>query len=182
VLIASIFSLAGMTAFAPLYARELGMDGAGLVFALNAVVVVTIRLVGRRIPDRVGPRRTAVLAVAVAAVGLAIVALIRSPAGLYAGALVLGVGQALTFPALMTLVVSEAPPAERSSAVGSFSACADLGYAIAAVSLGVVAAAVGYAGVFAVAAVVVCIGLVPLARMRPRPFVTATPAAVDAPP
>jgi MFS family permease len=182
VIIASIFGFAGMTAFAPLYARELGLDGAGLVFALNAVVVVTIRSLGRRIPDRVGPRRTAVFAIAVAAVGLAVIASVRSPAGLYLGTAILAIGQALTFPALMTLVVSEAPPAERSSAVGSFSACADLGYAIGAVSLGAVAATVGYAGVFAVAAVVVSTGLVPLLRMRPRGLAPAPAAAVDAPP
>jgi MFS family permease len=182
VLIASIFGLASMTAFAPLYARSLGLDGAGLVFALNAIVVVAIRSVGRRIPDRAGPRGTAVFAVVITAVGLAIVASIRSPAGLYAGTVVLAVGQALTFPALMTLVVSAAPPAERSSAVGSFSACADLGYAIGAVSMGVVAAAIGYSGVFAVAACVVAIGLVPLSRMgRPR-LMPAAAAAVDAPP
>jgi MFS family permease len=182
VLIVSIFGLASMTAFAPLYARELGLDGAGLVFALNAVVVLTIRSVGRRIPDRAGPRPTAMFAILVAAVGLTIVASVRSPAGLYAGVAVLAIGQALTFPALMTLVVSTAPPAERSSAVGSFSAFADLGYAIGAVSLGAVAAAVGYAGVFAVAAAVVVTGLVPLVRMRPHPVTSTAAAAVDAPP
>jgi MFS family permease len=182
VLIVAIFGFAAMTTFATLYARELGLDGAGLVFALNAVVVVILRSVGRRIPDRAGPRRTAVISILIAVCGLAVIATVRSPAGLYLGTAVLAVGQALSFPALMTLVVATAPAAERSSAVGSFSACADLGYALGAISLGVVASVVGYAGVFAVAACVVATGLVPLARMRVHVRTPATAAAVDAPP
>jgi len=181
VLVLSMIGFAGMAAFAPLYARELGLSGAGPVFALNAVIVIAIRSVGRRIPDRFGPRRTATVAMALAATGFAVIAIADSPAGLYAGTAVLGCGQALVFPALMMVVVARAPAAQRSSAVGSFTAAADVGYAIGAISLGAVAGAAGYRAVFVVAALVVAAGLAPLARVRPAPGV-ATPAAVDAPP
>jgi predicted MFS family arabinose efflux permease len=67
---------------------------------------------------------------------------------------------------LMMIVVSAAPEAERSEAVGSFTAFADLGYALGAVSLGAVAAAAGYSGVYAVAAILVAAGLLPLSRVR----------------
>jgi MFS family permease len=181
VLIGSMVGFAAMAAFGPLYARELGLSGAGLLFTLNASIVVAVRLLGRRIPDRVGPKRTATAALAIAACGPAVIAIWQSPAGLYAGTVVLSVGQSLVFPALMMIVVSEAPEAERSSAVGSFTAFADLGYGIGAISLGAVAAATGYNGVFAVAAVVMAAGLLPLSRLRPAgPIVT--PAAADAPP
>lgn len=181
VLVLSMIGFAGMAAFAPLYARELGLSGAGLVFALNAAIVISIRLLGRRIPDRAGPRRTATAAMALAAVGFAVIFVVHSPAGLYAGTAVLACGQALIFPALMMLVVGRAPVAQRSSAVGSFTAGADLGYAVGAISLGAVAASVGYRGVFGVAAAVVACGLMPLLRVRPARSV-ATPAAADAPP
>ncbi len=181
VLVLSMIGFAGMAAFAPLYARELGLSGAGLVFALNAAIVISIRSIGRRIPDRVGPRRTATAAMALASAGFAVIALVHSPAGLYAGTAVLACGQALIFPALMMIVVGRAPAAQRSSAVGSFTAAADLGYAIGAISLGVVAASVGYRGVFTVAAVVVACGVLPLMRIRPARSV-ATSAAADAPP
>jgi MFS family permease len=176
-----MIGFAGMVAFAPLYARELGLSGAGLVFGLNAAIVIVVRLVGRRIPDVVGPKRTATAALTFAATGLAVIALWQSAAGLYAGTAVLALGQSLVFPALMMLVVSAAPLAERSSAVGSFTAFADLGYAIGAISLGAVAGAAGYGGVFGVAAVLVAIGLVPLSRM-PHAMPVPTPAAADAPP
>jgi MFS family permease len=181
VLVMTMIGFAGMTAFAPLYARELGLDGAAPVFALNAVIVVSVRSVGRKIPDRFGPRRTATAAVILASAGLATIALIHDPAGLYAGTAVLAFGQALVFPALMTIVVATAPEQGRSSAVGSFTACADLGYAIGAVSLGVVAAAAGYRGVFAVAAVAVACALLPLLRLPGRSSGLA-PAVADAPP
>lgn len=109
------------------------------------------------------------------------IALVQTPAGLYAGTVVLALGQALVFPALMTIVVATAPAEWRSSAVGSFTACADLGYAIDAISLGGVAAVAGYSGVFAVAALAAAAGLLPLARLRSFPYVPA-PAAADAPP
>ncbi len=181
VLIAAMIGFAGMTAFGPLYARELGLPGAGTLFALNATIVIAVRLFGRRIPDVVGPKRAANTAIALAASGLGVIALWQAPAGLYAGTVVLALGQSLVFPALMMLVVSAAPESERSSAVGSFTACADLGYAVGAISLGAVAAAGGYNAVFAVASVLVVMGLVPLSRLRGTRAVL-TPVAADAPP
>lgn len=180
-LAASMIGFAGFASFVPLYAREIGLDGAGAVFALNAAVVVAIRSLGRRIPDRAGPKRTATLALVLVAAGFATVAALDSPLGLYAGTAVLAVGQALLFPALMTLAVSAASVAERSAVVGSFSAFADLGFAVGAISLGAVESGVGVTGVFAVAACVAAIGLLPLARVPPRRPVP-TPVAADAPP
>ena len=181
VLVLSMIGFAGMTAFAPLYARELGLSGAGPLFAVYAAIVITTRLVGRRIPDVVGPKRTATAAMALGATGLAMIAAWQVPAGLYAGTVVLALGHSFVFPALMMAVVSDAPEAERSSAVGSFTACADLGYAVGAVSLGAVAEATGYSSVFAVAAVLVALGLLPLRRLHDIRAVP-TPAAADAPP
>jgi MFS family permease len=181
VLVLSMIGFAGMAAFAPLYARELGLSGAGLVFGLNASIVIGIRSIGRRIPDRFGSARTATAAMAVAAAGFGVIALAHSATGLYLGTAVLACGQALIFPALMMIVVARAPATQRSAAVGSFTAAADLGYAIGAVSLGAVAASTGYRGVFAVAAIVLACGVFPLLRIRPTARVT-TPAAADAPP
>jgi MFS family permease len=181
VLVLAMFGFAGMVAFSPLYAKELGLSGAGLVFALNAVVVITARLVGRRIPDVVGPKPTATVAVALSAAGLGVIAAWQAPVGLYTGTVVLALGQAFVFPALMMLVVSQAPEAERSSAVGSFTAFAELGFATGAVVLGGIAGLAGYGGVFAAATGLTALGLLPLSRIH-RGAPVATPAAADAPP
>lgn len=173
VLALTVLGFAGLGTFAALYARELGMDGAGLVFLVFSAVVVATRIVGRQIPDRLGPKRTSGTALILISAGLLTIGVWNVPAGLYAGTVVLAFGQALAFPALMTLAVNSAPANERSSVVGTFTAFTELGFAIGALSLGVVASAIGYDGVFIVCAVGPLLGALLLARIAgPR----ATPA------
>ena len=54
----TVFGFAGLGTFAALYARELGMEGAGAVFLVFSAVVVATRIVARQVPDRLGPKRT----------------------------------------------------------------------------------------------------------------------------
>ena len=175
VLVASVFGFAGFGAFVALYARELGLDGAGAAFLVFSVVVVAVRVFGRRLPDQLGPKRASGTALALLAVGLTTIGLWNEPAGLYAGTVVFAAGQALAFPALLTLAIAGTPASQRSSAVGTLTACADLGFAAGALALGGVAAAGGYESVFLAAALASVAGAFLLARVpRPAP---ARPAA-----
>jgi MFS family permease len=174
VLVASVFGFAGFSAFVALYARELGLDGAGAAFLLFSLVVVAIRVLGRTIPDRLGPKRASGTALALLAMGLTTIGLWNDPAGLYLGTVVFAAGQALAFPALLTLAVAGTPASERSSAVGTLTACADVGFAVGALGLGGVAAVAGYEGVFLAGALASLAGAFLLARV-PRPL-TARPA------
>lgn len=167
VLLASVFGFAGFSAFVALYARELGLEGAGTVFFVFSATVVGIRVLGRRIPDRLGPKRAAGAALVFLAVGLSTIGLWNEPVGLFVGTVVFATGQALAFPSLMTLAVAGAPPAERSAVVGTFSACADVGFGIGALTLGAVAASAGYDGVFLVCALASVFGASVLVRIRP---------------
>ena len=173
VLAVTVFGFAGLGTFAALYARELGLDGAGAVFLVFSAVVVATRIVGRQVPDRLGPKRTSGAALALIAAGLLTIGIWNVPAGLFAGTVVLAFGQAFAFPALMTLAVNGAPASERSSVVGTFTAFTELGFAVGALSLGAIASTVGYDGVFIVCAVGPLLGALVLARIAsPR----ATPA------
>ena len=165
VLVASVAGFAGFNAFVALYARDLGLGGAGAVFLLFSAIVVGIRIFGRRIPDRVGAKKAAGSALALLAAGLLTIGLWNEPAGLYVGTAIFAVGQALAFPALMSLAVAAAPPAERSAVVGTFSACADVGFAVGALTLGGVAAAGGYDAVFLAGALASVAGAFLLARL-----------------
>ena len=174
VLVASVFGFAGFGAFVALYARELGLDGAGAAFLLFSLVVVAIRIFGRRIPDRLGPRRASGTALALLALGLTTIGLWNAPAGLYVGTVVFAAGQALAFPALLTLAVAGTPVSERSSVVGTFTACADIGFAVGALALGGVAAFAGYESVFLAGALASIAGAILLARVpRPAPALAA---------
>lgn len=165
VLVASVVGFAGFNAFVALYARDLGLSGAGAVFLLFSGIVVGIRIFGRRLPDRLGAKKASGSALVLLAAGLLTIGVWNAPIGLFVGTAVFAVGQALAFPALMTLAVAAAPPTERSSVVGTFSACADVGFAVGALGLGGVAAAVGYEGVFVVGALSSVAGALLLARI-----------------
>ncbi len=163
-----MFGFAALVVFTPLYARELGMQGAGLVLLVNAAVLVSMRVLARRLPDRVGPRRAASAGVLLAAGGLALPAAVAQPAALYAGAAIFGAGHALLYPAVFVLAVGRAAPDERSAALGSLKACEGLGFAVGATLLGVTAALGGYGLVFAVGAAITLTGLVPIRAFLDR--------------
>ena len=98
------------------------------------------------------------------------------PLGLFAGTVVLAFGHALGFPSLMTLAVNAAPAGERSSVVGTFTAFTELGFLVGSLTLGAVASAVGYDGVFVVCAIGPLLGALVLARIataRPTPVLDA---------
>jgi MFS family permease len=168
VLAANVFGLSAFIGFVTLYSLELGLSGSRFVFLVNAAIVLGIRSLGARIPDVVGPARTAKIALSCSSVGLAVIALWGSVTGLFVGVSILAVGTALAFPALMTLAVRGAPPAERGSVVGTFSAFFDLSFGLGAVALGTIASVFGYRGAFAAAALGGAAGLT-LLLLRTRP-------------
>jgi MFS family permease len=161
----TVLGFAGLGTFGALYARELGLDGAGSVFLVFSGVVVTTRVVARQVPDRLGPKRTARVALSLIAAGLFTIGLWNVPAGLFAGTVVVAFGHALAFPSLMTLAVNAAPARERSSVVGTFSAFTELGFLAGALSLGAIASAAGYDGVFVVCALGPLAGVLVLSRI-----------------
>ena len=165
VLATSVWGLAGFNSFVPLYAREVGLSGSRLVFVVFSVIVLSIRSFGATIPDRLGPARTARSALVASAIGLAFMGLVGSPTGVFVGAAIFAIGQALAFPALMTIAVSGAPVAERGSVVATFTAFFDLAFGLGAVTLGVIANALGYSGTFVAAGVVAAVGFVLMLRL-----------------
>jgi len=83
-------------------------------------------------------------------------------AGLFTGTIVFAVGQALAFPAFMSMAVRAAPASERGAVVGTFTAFFDLAFGIGALSLGAITAAAGIGGMFISAAGAAAAGLVVL--------------------
>ena len=158
VLLATVWGMAGFLAFVPLYALDLGMDGAGPVLGLFSGIVVLIRSVGARIPDRLGSARATRISLTLSTVGLATVGLWHTAAGLVIGTGVMAVGVALFTPALFALAVEGVPP--RGSVVGTTSAFLDLAFGLGPATLGFVAAAVGRGGTFLAGASVAAAGLI----------------------
>jgi predicted MFS family arabinose efflux permease len=74
-----------------------------------------------------------------------------------------GVSQALAFPALLALAVRRSCSGDRTSAIATFTGCFEVGLASSAIVLGVVLDRLGFAGLYGVAAAVSALALVPLA-------------------
>jgi MFS family permease len=159
VLLTAIWGMAGFLTFVPLYALDLGMDGASVVLGTFAAVVVVVRSVGATIPDRLGAGRTTRVALVLAAVGLVVVGSVSTPAGLVVGAVLFGLGIALFTPALFTIAVGDVPANERGAVMGTTSAFLDLALGIGPASLGAVAALTTRGDAFIAGAAVVVVGL-----------------------
>jgi len=160
VLLAAIWGMAGFLAFVPLYALDLGLGGAGLVLGLFSGIVVVIRSVGARIPDRIGASRATRIALVLSASGLTMIGLWRTPAGLVAGTIVMAVGVALFTPALFSVAVEGIPANERGAVMGTTSAFLDLAFGLGPATLGFVAAGIGRPGTFLAGGIVALAGLV----------------------
>jgi MFS family permease len=134
---------------------------------LFALVVVVLRIVGARWPDRYGAARVSGLALIISTVGLAVTGLAPSAEGLLVGTLIFAAGVAFTMPALVALAVSRVPPTERGAVVGTSTVFMDVAFGIAPVVLGVLANRMGYEPTFVFSAVLAALGgLLLFARRR----------------
>jgi MFS family permease len=178
VLLTSTVGMGGFFAFVPLYARDLGLDGAGFVFLLFAGIVIAFRSLAPWIPDRLGPRRAASIALSLEMGGLALIALWGHPAGLFVGSAIFASGVSFAFPALSSMAVAAVPRAERGAVLGTFSSALDLAFGVGPVALGAVATLAGFSGAFLAAAAVALGGLLLLlaTRAAAQPALLAGPA------
>jgi MFS family permease len=162
VLFLGLIGLAGFTAFVPLYVKDIGLGGADLIFVLYGSLILCVRIAGARLPDLLGGRLAATLALSGVASGLVLVAAWPSVAGLVAGTAVFAAGMSLLYPALMLLALTAVPDHERGSVVGTYSSFFDLSQGLGALILGGVAALSGYRGAFLGGAVAAAIGILVL--------------------
>jgi MFS family permease len=160
------FGYAALAGFVVLHLAARGIGGGASVFTAFAVAVFASRLVLSRLPDRAGARRTATAASLIEALGLAIIALAHSLAAALIGAVVVGVGFSMLFPALALMVVGRVDDDRRGSAMGAFTAFFDIGVGVGAPLAGATAALAGYPAVFALASAA-ALGAAALAAIRP---------------
>jgi MFS family permease len=114
--------------------------------------VVIARTVGGRLPDVLGPKRTAVGAACAEAAGLALIGAAHSLPAALAGALIMGLGFSTLYPSLALLVVQRADDQRRGAALGIFTAFFDIGMGLGGPLAGAIAGAAGYGAAFWVAA------------------------------
>lgn len=149
-LTAFLFSVAmsSYISFLEPYAHSRGLQRAGLFFFCYSLAAVVLRIFGRTLPDRLGPRRLLVPALASLALGLYLVARLDSQATLGAAGLLCGMGHGYLFPILSSLAIAGTDRHTRGSAMSFFTAVFDLGGMIGPVVFGVIAEGAGYPSMF----------------------------------
>ena len=144
---------AALAAFVVLHLDERGIGHGAEVFTVFAFTIVLTRVVAGGLPDRLGATRCAAGAAAVEAAGLITIGLAQSPIVAFAGAVAMGAAFSTIFPSLALLVINRVPEDRRGVAMGTFTACFDVGVGLGAPIAGAAAAIGGYELSFYVAAV-----------------------------
>jgi len=162
-----VFGMAGFLAFVPVYVDKVGLLSS-VPLGIYASVVVVLRLVGARLPDRLGAVRLSGAALLATAAGLTLMGVVPSAIGLIVGTIGMSIGVAFTFPALIVVAVARVPVDERGTVVGTTTVFLDLAFGIAPLVLGVIAGTTGYGFTFVLSGVLAAIGWVVLRRTRER--------------
>jgi MFS family permease len=158
---------AALAGFVVLDLRAQGIGGGATVFTAFAVAVFASRLIFGRVPDRFGARVTATGAGLIEAMGLSVIALAHSLPAALLGAIVVGAGFSMMFPSLALMVVDDVHDEHRGSAMGTFTACFDVGVGAGGPLSGAMASLAGYPAVFVLAAVA-ALGTAALAALPPH--------------
>ena len=175
-LFTGVAAMAGFLAFVAIYARnDLAMAGAGPVLLVFGLVVVGCRILFAKLPDRVPPFRLASAALALIAVGMAVVGLLTTGAGLYAGAALMALGVAFVTPAFFAAIARGLDPSERGAAFGTVSIFLDLAFGGGPVLLGLIVGAADIPTAFLLGALVPAAGAVATAMAALPRRAVATP-------
>jgi MFS family permease len=168
VLLLGLIPFTGYAAFLALYGESIGLQDVGPVFFGYAGAVLLIRMLGARLPDRLGWRVASSIALVSLVVAALLTAAWASSAAVWIAAGFYAVGMSLLFPALFSAVVADVPEDQRSQAVGTFSLFFDLANGLGAPFLGLVVALSSYRGAFFASAVIAAFGFLAQVRLSAR--------------
>jgi MFS family permease len=154
-LFASNFTLGTSLTFVPLLALALGIDNYFVFFVSFSAAVICARLGVQYINSRWKPTQTAVYASLLNALSALLLAVAPSLLTLAFSGILIGFGFGIVFPTLAGYLVQRVDPANRGTALSILSGSGDIGNALGASVLGVVAQTMGFTAVFSVAAMVV---------------------------
>ncbi len=154
-------ALASYFTFLKTFVLHAGFGSIGVFFTLYSVSAVLLRVFFGSLPDRVGPKRMLLPALASLVAGLLVLACATSSTEVALAGVLCGLGHGYTFPILLGLVVGRARSSERGAALALFTALFDGGTLVGGPLFGVLIQTLSYRPMFATAAgfVVVAAGI-----------------------
>ncbi|MGL5513518.1 MAG: MFS transporter [Sporomusa sp.] len=154
-LFGSNFAIGTMFTFVPLLALHANIAAYSVFFIAFSIAVVCSRSVVHQINLLWKPERVALYASIVNAVSTALLALYPSTLMLVVSGILVGFGFGIIYPTLAAYVVHRVSPANKGSALSVISAAGDVGNALGASVLGIVAETMGYSVLFTGATVII---------------------------
>jgi MFS family permease len=140
ILMGGLVTFTALNGFMPLFIEEEGLGSAGPVLLLYGLLVLVIRIIGSKLPDRFGTLRTATVALIGQAAGMAVMGFSNSQTGLFVGAAVLAVGGSFLYPALLTAAVYGVADNQRARATSTVTLAFELSSGFGGPALGFAAA------------------------------------------
>jgi MFS family permease len=146
-----------------------GLFGAASVFGVFAASVIVARLILARLPDRIGPLRSAAISLVLLCGGLVVLAIAGSFAVAAVGAALMGIGFSPLYPSLTMLAARGLRSRNRALGLGLFASFTSLGYASGALVGGIVLAATSSVWAFLLVAALQLVALAVLTIFTPDP-------------
>lgn len=156
-LFASNFVTGASFTFVPLMALQLNIGSYSVFFIAFSVAVISARLGVDYINSRWHAEHTSVYASIINSISALLLALMPSPLVFAVSGMLLGLGFGIIYPTLAGYLVQRVNAANKGTALGILSGAGDIGNALGASVLGIVAQAYGFTAVFAAAAVVILV-------------------------
>ena len=135
----------GIMSFIMLFGQETGIENVGIYFVGHVSMILISRPFAGKLFDRRGHAFVIVPGVLFMIVGLFMLSYATSIYSLVAASLCYGLGYGATHPSLQAWAIQRAPAERKGAANGTFLSSLDLGYAIGAVLLGLIATHTNYA-------------------------------------
>jgi MFS family permease len=151
-------------------AAGLNIERIGILKGIYPAIWGTLQVVTGPLSDRWGRKGLIAAGMWVQAVGLFAIAALDGFAWWLVGSVVLGLGTAMVYPYLLAAVSDAADPSWRARALSVYRFWRDLGYAIGALTAGLLVAVVGFAWTIAAIGVLTFLsGLIVAALMKEQP-------------
>jgi MFS family permease len=151
-------------------AAGLGIERIGILKGVYPAIWGILQVVTGSLSDRWGRKGLIAAGMWVQAAGLFVVAAMDNFGWWLLGSVLLGVGTAMVYPCLLAAVSDAADPSWRARALSVYRFWRDLGYAIGALTAGLLAAIVGFAWTIAAIGLLTFVsGVVVAALMREQP-------------
>lgn len=132
------------TTFLPLHAHTLGMGNAGFLYSAYALALIGTRLVGARLSDRRGRAAVIIPGLGCVMAGFCVFAFATTPALLYLGVSLYGLGIGLAQPGLSAFTIDRLAAERRGLGMSTFGQGLDLGMGVGGMAMGTIATHFGY--------------------------------------